>query len=284
MMKEIEDAKKSMAPDLYAQEYKAERRNAQGLVYDFSLIEKQCLMTDKEIQRLIPEWPDISPSRQVLVGLDSGADHPFGAVKIVVTDQGLVVVGEYLERLKAVSQHIEPIGLQFRLGDYKDIQWSANKNEKNLRLEFGIKGIGVIPAENKHEVGIQRVQSWLYTGKLFFAYTAARTIEQMRAYRYANNLKPSGEKKAKEEVFKEKDELPDAVRYAIMAWPELPTATEKLMTDRQQSRWDKLDEKSRREITHMREFESRQKGNDLELGDENYPVGNFFGDSRESVW
>jgi hypothetical protein len=106
----------------------------------------------------------------------------------------------------------------------------------------------------------------------------------MRAYRYANNLKPSGEKKAKEEVFKEKDELPDAVRYAIMAWPELPTATEKLMTDRQQSRWDKLDEKSRREITHMREFESRQKGNDLELGDENYPVGNFFGDSRESVW
>ena len=286
MTAQIERAKKNMAPDFYAQEYQAERRNAQGLVYDYSLIEKQCLMTDAEVKRLIPEWPAISPSRQVLVGLDSGADHPFGAVKIVVTEKGLVVVDEYLERLKAVSQHVEPIALQFRLGGVKDVRWAANKNEKNLRLEFGLRNIGVIPAENKHDVGIQRVQSWLYTHKLFFAYTAPKTIEQMRAYRYANNSKPSGEKKTVEDVFKFKDELPDGVRYAIMAWPELPEPVERAMTDRQQDRWDRLDEKSRQDIAHMREFHSRddKDRNSLELGDENYPTGSFFGDSEGGGW
>jgi hypothetical protein len=284
MKAQIDRAKKNMAPDFYAQEYKAERRNAQGLVYDYSLIEKQCLMTDAEIQKVIPEWPNISPSRQILVGLDSGADHPFGAVKIVVTEKGLVVVGEYLERMKAVSQHIEPIGRQFGLHLFKETTWSANKNEKNLRLEFALRGISVVPAENKHEVGIQRVQSWLYTHKLFFAYTVPKTIEQMRAYRYADNLKPSGEKKTVEAVFKFKDELPDGVRYAIMAWPELPEATTQTLTDAQMSRWDNLSERSRQEITRIREYNARQADKDLDASDPSYPTGSFFGESDDAPW
>ncbi len=164
------------------------------------------------------------------------------------------------------------------------MKWAENKNEANLRLEFGLKGVGVIPAENKHEVGIQRVQSWLYTGKLFFAYTVPKTIEQMRAYRQADNSKPSGEKKVKENVFKFKDELPDALRYLIMAWPELPEATERLMTDAQQSRWDKLDANSRRDIENMRAYEKQSKSKDLEHGEANYPMGGFYNEDVESLW
>jgi hypothetical protein len=284
MKAQIDRAKKNMAPDFYAQEYKAERRNAQGLVYDYSLIEKQCLMTDAEIKKVIPEWPNISPSRQILVGLDSGADHPFGAVKIVVTEKGLVVIGEYLERMKAVSQHIEPIGRGFGLHLAKEVTWSANKNEKNLRLEFALRGISVVPAENKHEVGIQRVQSWLYTHKLFFAYTVPKTIEQMRAYRYADNLKPSGEKKTVEAVFKFKDELPDGVRYAIMAWPELPEATTQTLTDAQQSRWDNLSDSARLDVTRMREYNARAASKNLEDTDPSYPTGSFFGETDDAPW
>jgi hypothetical protein len=161
--------------------------------------------------------------------------------------------------------------------------WAANKNEANLRLEFALKGVGVVPAENKHEVGIQRVQSWLYTGKIFFAYTVPKTIEQLRAYRQADNTKPSGEKKVKENVFKFKDELPDAVRYAVMAWPELPEATEKLLTDAQQSRWDRLDDNSRLDIERMRAFDRAEKNaRDMDPSEENYPVGSFFNSSDDS--
>ncbi len=284
MKAQIDRAKKNMAPEFYAQEYKAERRNAQGLVYDYSLVEKQCLMTDTEVQKIIPEWPSISPSREILVGLDSGADHPFGAVKIVVTERGLVITGEYLERQKAVSQHIAPISMAFGLAQHPNVRWAANKNEANLRLEFALKGISVIPAENKHEVGIQRVQSWLYSKKLFYAYTVPKTIEQTRAYRYADNLKPSGEKKAKEAVFKLKDELPDAKRYAIMSFPSLPDTLAPILTDSQQARWDSLDERSRQDIERLREYDKQSTARHLEEGDDNYPLGNMFGTIDNAEW
>ncbi len=277
------------AQAFYEQEYQGERKNAAGLIYDWSLIEKQCLLTDAEVKRLIPEWPYISPDRTVIIGLDSGVDHPFGAIKIVVTSQGLVVVDEYLERMKALSQHIEPIARQFKTSGVKDVKWAANKNEANLRLEFGLRNIGVIPAENKHQVGIQRVQSWLYANQLYFAHSVPRTIEQMRAYRNADNTKPStGEKRPVENVFKFKDELPDAIRYAIMAWPELPADEYAGMSeqerDREKKRWESMDERTRAEILKMREYNAAQEKGDDELpaDDENYPIGNFFGDPNET--
>jgi hypothetical protein len=143
---------------------------------------------------------------------------------------------------------------EFRLTPAIDqIKWAANKNEVNLRLEFALKGVGVIQAENKHEVGIQRVQSWLYSGQLYFAHTVPLTIEQMRAYRYAENVSVDGQKK-KEGVFKQKDELPDALRYALMAWPELPKNNQIILTDAEQARWSALDERSRRSELSGRQF------------------------------
>ena len=51
-----------------------------------------------------------------------------------------------------------------------------------------------------------------------------RTIDQMRAYRWANNIGRDGQARSKERVFKVDDELPDIVRYGCMSWPELPEA------------------------------------------------------------
>ena len=276
MLAKIERDRKKMDPAFFAQEYKAERRNATGLVYDYSLIEKQCILNDAAMLSFIPEWPRIDPSRVVTVGLDSGADHPFGALLLVATEKGLVVVREYLERQKALSQHLPAISVRFGMPQFVNPRWAANKNEANLRLEFGLKGVGVVPAENKHEIGIQRVQSWLYTGKLFFAYTVPLTIEQMRAYRYADNNKADGTKKTREEVFKFRDELPDALRYALMAWPELPEASEPVRSDRMQARWDAMPERVRQEVERVREYDARGTSQDLEEDHDSFPMGGFF--------
>ena len=275
----------------YEQEYKAERKNASGLIYDYQLVEKQTLLTDGEIAKLLPEWPAIHPDRVLLVGLDSGVDHPFGAVLVVVTPKGLVVVDEYLERRKAISQHINPITSQFHVGHFHEVKYAANKNEANLILEWGLRGVGIIRAENKHQIGIQRVQSWLYANQLWFTYRVPRTIEQIRAYRNADNTVPStGEKRVVENVFKYKDELPDALRYAIMAWPELPedvdTGKSEAERDRETRRWNNLDERAQQDILRMREYNKAQAAGDTELPleDANYPLGDFFGtsDSVES--
>ena len=285
MMKQIERARKTMPPDFFAQEYKAERRNAERLVYDYATIEKQCLLDDAAVRKIIPEWPQISPARLRLVGLDSGADHPFGAVLAVVTEFGLVVVAEYLERMKAISMQLPAILARFSVllpANRDQIRWSANKNEANLRLEFGLKGIGIIQAESKHEIGIQRVASWLHSGQMYFAYTVPRTIEQMRAYRRANNTPPDGQKK-KEQVFKKNDELPDALRYLVMGWPVLPEEESPTMTDAQKARWDALDDRSRVQIERWREFNAQETNKDLQPDEEGYPIGSMF-NSANSPW
>jgi phage terminase large subunit len=275
-MRKIEQAKRTWDPQLYAQEYRAERRNVTGLVYDYALVDSLILHDDAAVKKFIPEWPQISPTRKLLIGLDSGADHPFGAVLVVVTDKGLVVVGEYLERQKAVSQHLAPIITKFGLSPMpKGATWASNKNEANLRLEFALKGVIVTPAENKQEVGIQRVQSWMYSKQLYFAYTVPGVIDQMHSYRYAENVKPDGQKK-KEDVFKVKDEYPDCIRYAVMAWPELPAMDVAPMTEREQARWDALDDQSKADIEAMRAYNKRQDSKDLQLEEENYPLGGFW--------
>lgn len=276
MMRQIDHDRKTMDPAFFAQEYRAERRNATGLIYDYTSIESQTLGNAEAVKKYLPEWPNVDPSRTFLVGLDSGADHPFGALLGVVTEYGIILIGEYLERMKALSQHLPAITTAFGLKPgIQDIHWSANKNEANLRLEFGLKGIGVIPAESKHEVGIQRTSSWLFSKQLFFAYTVPRCIAQMKAYRYAQNIAPDEQKK-KEAVFKKADELPDALRYMLMAWPSLPKVDRVILTDREAARQLAMDPQTKWEIEKMRRL---QKDNHEELmpAEQGYPVGDFFG-------
>ena len=285
MMRKIERDRKSMTAEFFDQEYKAERRSATGLIYDYKLIETQTLNTDAEVKLVLPEWPMVDASRQIVVGLDSGVDHPFGAIALVVTDKGLVMVGEYLERHQATSQHLSPIMTRFGLNRFnpQNITWAANRNEANLRLEFGIKGITVLPAEAKHEVGIQRVQSWLHTKQLFIvASHCPITLDQMKAYRRAENTTADGQKKAVEAVFKQKDELPDALRYAVMAWPELPDVDKVILTPAAEKRWNALNEKSRQDIEHMRAFNKKSKAGDLGEDEAGWPTGEFFGETETS--
>lgn len=287
-MAEIDKARRTWDPAFFAQEYRAERRNAQGLVYKFDLIEEQTIPEtpdDVAIKKFIPEWPRIDPSRKILIGLDSGADHPFGALKIVVTERGLVVVGEYLERMQAVSQQWLPVQRKFRIWPNAVTTFAANKNEVNLRLEWGLLGVGIAPAENKHEVGIQRVSSWLYSRQLwFYAPATPKTRAQLQSYHYKDNHLPTtGEKTVKEEVFKLDDELCDALRYALMVFPELPKPKEALMTEGEQKRWDAFDDRTRADIERLRAY-NRQVVNDYTDEEERRnPVGEMF-NSMSQLW
>lgn len=271
----IERARKTKSPEFFAEEYRAERRNATGNIYDYQLIEKQTLLTDDEIRRKLPEWPAINPSRQILIGLDYGADHPFGATMTVVTEYGLVVIAEYLERMKALSLQLDAIRESFKLHRFPNITWAANKNEVGLRLEFGLRGVGVVQAENSQHMGIQRVQSWLYSGQMFLAHTCPKTIAQLREYRYATNYAIDGQKKNIEQVFKKNDELPDTLRYAMMAWPELPAIAASVDPVRA-ARMASYDQKTILDIQRMLEAEKHDTRHELREGSEGWPTGDFF--------
>ena len=267
---EIADAKASQPPQVFRQEYEGERENFTGSIYA-EYIADAYLPDVESVQRYIPEWPAIDSNRRVIIGLDSGADHPFGGVALVVTEKGIVAVRDYLERQRAFSAHLMAIKVQFPVHG-PEVLWCANKNEAQLRLEFNAHGVLVAPSENDQMAGIQRVLSWLYTGQLKFAYTCSRTYEQMKTLRFAVNVTGDKQKKA-EKVFKFADELPDCVRYALMTWPNLPKAPEAVLG----RDITKMDPRVKWELEKLKKFENRDNNRDLTPADKEFPAGDFWG-------
>ena len=220
----LERAKAEMSPEMYAQEYEASFVTFTGAIYQN--FDQQILRTDEQIKKIIPEWPNIDPWRPVLVGLDTGADHPFGGLKVVATDAGLVCVAEYLERNKSFLEHAGSLHWLSKQGGSSaplTIHWACNKNEKQGMIELAQHGIYPKAAENNQVAGIERVRTWLHQKQLWFvADRVPKTIKQMKSYRWDENQAKDGSKRI-EKVYKKEDELPDCLRYALMTWPK-PTA------------------------------------------------------------
>jgi hypothetical protein len=238
-----------MPDSMFRQEYEADFVIFTGAVYG-GLVDTQILRTNEQVQQIIPEWPEIGSWRQVLVGIDTGADHPFGGVKLVSCEKGLVVVGEYLERNRSFIQHANALK---QLASAANPKWAINKNEKQPMLELAQHGIYCQGAENDVVAGTERVKSWLHTKQLWFVESLCpKTIKQMKAYRWADNTARDGQVKVKERVYKKEDELPDCVRYAVMTWPELPKVA---VASEQKRDISKLPDEMRMAIERMRRIE-----------------------------
>lgn len=245
---EVAEAKATMSATMFRQEYEADFVSFTGAVYGEHLSEKHILRGDDEVRRFIPEWPQVDPSRPVLVGIDTGADHPFGAVKLISTPKGFVVVGEYLERERSFITHAQELK---RLGGDK-AHYAINKNDKQAAIELAQHKVYCAKAENDIIAGTERVKSWLHVDQLYFAASRVpRTLEQLQSYRWAENVAPDGQAR-KEKVFKKYDELPDALRYALMTWPALPKPIDAESTERDISA---LPEKVQADIIEMRKIE-----------------------------
>lgn len=204
-----------MTDAMYRQEYEADFVTFTGAVYG-ELVLPQIIRREEDIKKFIPEWPDIDTRRQITVGIDTGADHPFGAVKVVTTDKGFVVVDEYLEREKSFFQHTQALK---RLSGLNPTRFAINKNEKQPMIEFAQHGIQCTKAENDQLAGIERVKTCLHTRQLWiYAPRCEKLIKQMNALRWADPRK-DGQSTGVTKVYKKDDELPDCLRYALMTWP-----------------------------------------------------------------
>lgn len=255
------EAKRAQMSDLmYRQEFEADFVTFEGAVYGDTMTPDRILHTDAAVKKFIPEWPTVHPWRTRLVGLDTGADHPFGATLLIAGDNDtFVAVDEYLERNRTFVQHCWDIkAMVDRYGPADAVKYAINKNEKQPLLELGQHGIWPQKAENDQMAGIERVKTWLFNQRLYFYEPRARrTVQQMKSLRYDENVSPKdGSKRAKEQVFKKNDELPDCVRYALMTWP-LP-AKRPAPVERKRD-ISKLPEHMQRVIERMRRIDAEPK-------------------------
>src|SRR3990167_9182783 len=204
-----------MSDSMYRQEYEADFVTFTGAVYG-DLIFPQILRSREKIRELLPDYPIIEPWRSITIGIDTGADHPFGAVKLVATDKGLVAVAEYLEKDRSFFQHVTELK---RLAGINPVRWAINKNERQAIIEFAQPQYGIIcqKSENDQLAGIERVKTWLHNKQLWIVEDACpRLLKQLQALRWANARK-DGQSRDKAIVYKKDDELPDCLRYALMS-------------------------------------------------------------------
>jgi hypothetical protein len=218
---EVEQARLEMPPDLFRREYEASIEYPQGTIYG-DVIDR-CLAGDDRIGTWLAEFPSIHPSRPTLVPIDPGTDHPFAAVLIVVTPRGLICLGEYEERQKMYVEHAE--GLK-KMAFGLTPRWGIDKSQAQAAIELAQYGIFAQGAENDVDAGIQRVYAWMATGRMLISTVRCpKLIARLRQYRWAD-IPETKRGQLAPVPFKKDDDLPDALRYGVMMWPELPTSAE----------------------------------------------------------
>lgn len=218
--------RRRMDPIFARQEFEADFVTFSGQVYDDAALPPSQELTDGQVKVFLPEWPRIHHTRGIILGVDPGADHPFAVVGLVPTTHGLIQVFEYKKRYRSLGQHwheIQQILQAFSPDRPLTILCRAiDRSQAQTIIEFGQMGEYFTPAENAVVAGIQRVSSWMHSRKLWFVQSrCTETLKDLRSYRWKENANKLGELLT-EQVIKINDDLPDALRYALMTWPELP--------------------------------------------------------------
>jgi hypothetical protein len=297
---ELEFAKKSMDPLFYAQEYEADFVTFAGAIYGAVWQPKLVLDTDDEIRLWLPEWPKISPHRTPLLGIDPGVDHPFAGTLGVKAPRGIVMIGEYEKRGAAIEDHVQGLaeicGRDNPLEPFAPEQIAIDKTQKIWAMEFQLKGLPMVPANNDVLGGINRVKSWMRMQQIAFIKSRVpKLIKSLQGYQWLEEKQADGQLK-REVPKKINDDLPDALRYMLMLWPDLPTLDLPELTPRDEAiarmsaeqqwalaRMKRINDKERRQHEDD-EAGLLVYGEDLEpigewqfnVGDDDLPTAMFF--------
>jgi hypothetical protein len=271
----IEGKRATMSTEMFKQEYEADFVTFQGAIYGSTMIEP-CVIDDKTeagyalLQSIIPEWPAVNPVRTAIVGLDPGSDHPFAGVLLVVTDKAIVVCGEYKKRELPAMQHAA--NLKAMVGALQP-RWGIDRSQAQMMIELAQHGIFAAAAENAVVAGIERVKSWMISGRLKFVKSRTKElVGELKSYRWKDSEKRDGAVGI-QEPYKRKDDLCDAIRYGLMTWPHLPEAAEGSTGVRDLS---KMSDKERYEIERVMRHDGTQK-REKEVED----GGDFYGGETE---
>jgi len=228
---EIAEARDNMTDLMFRQEYLAEIVSFTGSIYGDILGPSIIAGTDAEMRHYFPEWPNIDPSRPSITALDPGTDHPFAGICLVASPRGLVAVGEYAQPGRKFQMHAQSIHAM-RKGDREGLI-GIDRSQAQAQIELMEYGLATVAAENDVIAGINRVSAWMLasgrnrindlpTGLVLPRSVVPLTIRQLQAYRWADNTNKDGSTKHREMVYKRDDDLPDALRYALMTYPTLP--------------------------------------------------------------
>lgn len=200
---ELDKARLEVTEDRFAQEYLADFRKMEGLVY-------------KEFNREVHLYrPDQRPTVNIverIVGLDFGYTNPT-AMAIIErdTDNNFWVVGEYYRTGRTTKEIIEYAGT---LGAHK---FYPDPAEPDRIEEMRRARLNVQDVSKDTEAGLQAVRELFKTGRLHISTECVNLIAELETYHYPDvrASKLIVNRNEPELPVKEDDHLCDALRYAL---------------------------------------------------------------------
>lgn len=207
---EIEEARISMDPDKFAQEYLADFRKAQGLVYaNFT----------REQHVFDPKTKENTQWIEVIAGVDFGYNNPASIIVIGRDfDNRFYVLDEWYYSKRTTDEITEAAkNLQKK---YAITKFYPDPASPAAIEDMRRAGINVRDANKDVILGIDHVRTLLNTNRLFVAQHCINTIYEFEAYMYPEQdiSRSKLQKNEFEKPVKENDHALDALRYALFTY------------------------------------------------------------------
>lgn len=197
---EIEEAKSQLPDDQFAQEYLADFRKVEGLVY-------------KEFDRqrhVFSEMPTQYMIAEKRGAIDFGHTNPAAIITGYKTRDGAYyITDEYYERGKVQSE------LNQEMLSRKCASWYPDPAEPDRIEEMRRANLSINEVSKNVSAGIDSVRSLFKQNRLFIHHGCTHLIWELETYRYKPRRADQNEP---EEPVKENDHLLDALRYMLHMW------------------------------------------------------------------
>lgn len=194
---ELEEARRQITEDRFAQEYLADFRKQEGLVY-------------KEFNRDTHLFDDKTERKQTIetiAAVDFGYTNPTAILKIERdSDQNYFVSWEWYKRQKTTAEIVEVTRTIKSNVCYPD------PAEPDRIQEMENAGINCREVSKDIVAGIQTVRDLFKQGRLFIHKDCVNLINELETYHYPESTPDKNEKELPE---KSNDHAVDALRYAL---------------------------------------------------------------------
>lgn len=195
---EIDKARLELSADRFAQEYMADFRKTEGLVYKEFDREKHIYTDDKPVVG------------ELILGIDFGFTNPCAVLSIKKTSSDdLYVVQEFYERGKTDNQVAEYVAGLRAVRVYPDPAAAAAIQELK---DHKVNVRDVVKGKDSIKNGIDNVREYFKAGKLHIHISCKNLILELETYSYPDRKPGHNEY---EEPIDENNHALDALRYVI---------------------------------------------------------------------
>lgn len=221
---ELDAARKELPEDRFAQEYMADFRRLEGLVWN---IPRESVLdaSDALVERL-KAYPD-----RVVAGIDWGFEHPAAIVVLYVKEGAYLVADEWCQSGKSMAEIIEVA---------KDLKkkhgitmWFPDSARPDLIDEFKRASFSCGETSKDVVLGLSHVAGLVHQKRLFVVNSCSGLLNEMDRYQWEKGVDG---RPHKERPIKIQDDLCDALRYALMGYrtnePKRLTPVQRLMSPR----------------------------------------------------